>query len=131
MAALLKPMWLSLIWANVKSAFGRTSPLFKPPVVLSISWLMPKDFIKPPLIIQRTPVPAQAMHLINTALSMASSFSGRWVAAGSDLSFSISFLKQKKPIPRPFGNILHHPGQVLDERRAGCRRFFYFYISND
>src|SRR3984885_8252413 len=114
MAALLKPMWLSLIWANVKSAFGRTSPLFKPPVVLSISWLMPKDFIKPPLIIQRTPVPAQAIHLINPALSMASSFSGRWVAAGGGLFFFLFFFLQKTPFPRPFGNILHHPGQRLD-----------------
>jgi hypothetical protein len=33
-----------------------------PPVVLSIIWLMPYDFKTPPVIIQNTPVPAQAIH---------------------------------------------------------------------
>ena len=61
-ASLLKPMWLSLIWTNEKSAAGRS---------LSGSGRKRPDGTPPPTV-QSTPVPTHAMHLRNPRRSMPS-----------------------------------------------------------
>ena len=61
-AALLKPMWLSLIWTNEKSDCADVradSP-------------KAREVGTPPLKVQTRPVPAQAMHLRNPRRSMPS-----------------------------------------------------------
>src|SRR2546427_4778636 len=57
-AGLLKPMWLSLICTKLNSP----SDSFE---LISGSRLRLYDFSTPPLITQRAPVPAQAMHFRN------------------------------------------------------------------
>src|SRR6266853_1233457 len=56
LASLLKPMWLSLICTKLKSA-----PAAAP--AASETWLRVCDLRIPPVMVQRTPVPAQAMDL--------------------------------------------------------------------
>src|SRR5882762_8986350 len=57
-ASLLKPMWLSLIWTKLRSA-----PAPKAFGAASETRLRVCDLRIPPVMVQRTPVPAQAMHL--------------------------------------------------------------------
>ena len=64
-AGLLKPMWLSLICTNVKSA--------DLPAVRSALFANARDTGMPPLIVQTRPVPAHAMHFRNPRRSMPSS----------------------------------------------------------
>src|SRR5881396_3228066 len=55
-ASLLKPMWLSLIWTKLRSAPAARA-------AASEARLRVCDLRIPPVMVQRTPVPAQAMHL--------------------------------------------------------------------
>src|SRR6266566_9101151 len=55
-ASLLKPMWLSLIWTKLRSAPAARA-------AASEARLRVCDLRIPPDMVQRTPVPAQAMHL--------------------------------------------------------------------
>src|SRR5438477_5371700 len=55
-ASLLKPIWLSLIWTKLRSAPAARA-------AASEGRLRVCDLRIPPVMVQRTPVPAQAMHL--------------------------------------------------------------------
>src|SRR5258707_1246372 len=55
-ASLLKPMWLSLICTKLRSAPAERA-------AASEAWLRVWDLRIPPVMVQSTPVPAQAMHL--------------------------------------------------------------------
>src|SRR5437016_3958192 len=55
-ASLLKPMWLSLIWTKLRSAPAARA-------AASEARLRVCDLRIPPVMVQRIPVPAQAMHL--------------------------------------------------------------------
>ena len=65
-AALLKPMWLSLIWTKNRSPFATSVPMSRPrPSAVEVGM--------PPVIAQSMPVPAQAMHLRKPRRSTPSS----------------------------------------------------------
>src|SRR6266567_6776564 len=64
-ASLLKPMWLSLIWTKLRS-----DPAAR--AAASENRLRVCDLRIPPLMVQRTPVPAHAMHLRNPRRSTPS-----------------------------------------------------------
>jgi hypothetical protein len=63
-AGLLKPMWLSLIWAKLK-----------PPASLATDcWPNALELARPAPIVHTTPVPAQAMHSRKPRRSIPSLF---------------------------------------------------------
>src|SRR5579871_6064251 len=76
-------MWLSLIWANEN-----------PPVAWRVVWPRERDEGTPPPIVQRSPVPAQAMHLRKPRRSTPSCPS--WVS----LEEVIRFLPESRPEAR-------------------------------
>ncbi len=63
--ALLKPMWLSLIWTKVKSPVAAPAPAALLP-------LSNRDARTPPPRVKATPAPTQAMHLSIPRRSMPS-----------------------------------------------------------
>src|ERR1700760_3844854 len=92
------------------------NPFFNPPVALSIIWLMPKDFMMPPFIIHKMPVPAQAIHFIKPARSMPSSFLSDTIR--SSFIFLSFFVREQTSVLRERRKkYLQHPAGLLDERR--------------
>src|SRR5438046_7823087 len=84
LACLLSPMWLSLICTKLNSA-----PAAAP--AASEAWLRVCDLRIPPVMVQRTPVPAHAMHLRKPRRSMPS-LSSLCVMMSSILDFELSLL---------------------------------------
>src|SRR5579864_8440003 len=92
LAGLLKPMWLSLIWTKLKSPF--------PPCA---SFPKARELGTPPVMVQMTPVPAQAMQCRNPRRSIPSSL---W-------SCVISFFKVVSIGFSPFTDPYHGFGEVI------------------
>src|SRR6266700_7374980 len=66
LAAPLKPMWLSLIWTKYRSFVLGPAACWPPPPI-------PHPLSRPPVTVQATPVPAQAMHLRKPRRSISGS----------------------------------------------------------
>ena len=79
-------MWLSLIWAN------ENPPVDGPP-----AWPNALDEGIPPPIVQRSPVPAQAMHLRKPRRSTPSF---PWLPSLDSLEEVIRFLPESRPQAR-------------------------------
>src|SRR5580704_3512881 len=110
-AALLNPIWLSLICANVKSPpplpLAAASP---PPAAPFITPSNACDFNTPPTIVQITPVPAHAIHSKNPRRSSPSLFKLSLIYLGiaSFAPGAAAFRIQRLFVPTPASAAASH-----------------------
>src|SRR6478736_357591 len=86
LAGLLKPIWLSLIWRNVKAEASAARA----------SLSSPKDFGTPPESVHKIPVPAQTMHSsapLRLRPDRSSSASGASVGGLTSSNINVSFIR--------------------------------------
>src|SRR5580658_1308121 len=125
LAALLNPIWLSLICANVKS-LPAALPLAAPSAPPLAPFSPPSnacDFKTPPAIVQITPVPAQAIHSKNPRRSSPSLFKLSLIYLGITLSVGGRVLDAPRvgngcsSFTAPFHSPVLSHGQIYSRRQ--------------